>query len=66
MTFFVVGSVKICDHSCVLRSLAQVQTKHVFVKLGCPLRQQSQNMAKMSKSYIFTHPTPGAWDVREV
>ena len=25
----------------------------MFVKHGCPRRQQSQNMAKISKSYIF-------------
>ena len=29
-------------------------TRHVFVKHGCPQRQQSQNMAKISKSYILT------------
>ena len=34
------------------------KTRHVFVKHGCPRRQQSQNMAKISKSYILTHPTP--------
>ena len=30
----------------------------MFVKHGCPLRQQSRNMAKISKSYILTltHP----------
>ena len=33
-------------------------TRHVFVKHGCPRRQQSRNMAKISKSYILnpTHP----------
>ena len=33
-------------------------TRHVFVKHGCPLRQQSQHMAKISKSYILTPPLP--------
>ena len=33
-------------------------TRHVFVKHGCPRRQQSQNMAKISKSYILTPPHP--------
>ena len=28
--------------------------RHVFVKHGCPRRQQSQTMAKLSKSYILT------------
>ena len=31
---------------------------HVFVKHGCPRRQQSQNMAKIFKSYILTPPHP--------
>ena len=33
-------------------------TRHVFVKHGCPRRQQSQTMAKISESYILTphHP----------
>ena len=35
-----------------------VKTRHVFVKHGCPRRQQSQNMAKISKSYILTPPQP--------
>ena len=40
------------------------ETRQVFVKHGCPRRQQSQNMAK---SYIFTPPNPpGACDVSEV
>ena len=30
----------------------------VFVKHGCPRRQQSQTMAKISKSYILTPPHP--------
>ena len=33
------------------------RTRHVFVKHGCPQRQQSQNMAK-SLSYILTPPDP--------
>ena len=43
------------------------QTRHVFVKHGCPRRQQSPIMAKISKSYILTPPhPPGACDVSEV
>ena len=38
--------------------LASNITRHVFVKHGCPRRQQSQNMAKISKSYILTPPHP--------
>ena len=34
------------------------RTRHVFVKHGCPRRQQSQTMAKISKSYILTLPHP--------
>ena len=34
------------------------KTRHVFVKHGCPRRQQSQNMANISKSYILTPPHP--------
>ena len=30
----------------------------MFVKHGCPRRQPSQNMAKISKSYIMTPPHP--------
>ena len=42
-------------------------TRHVFVKHGCPRRQQSETMAKISKSYIFDPaPHPGACDVSEV
>ena len=33
-------------------------TRHVFVNHGCPRQQQSQNMAKISKSYILTPPHP--------
>ena len=36
----------------------QSPTRHAFVKHGCPRRQQSQNMAKISKSYIMTSPHP--------
>ena len=32
------------------------KTRHVFAKHGCPRRQQSQNMTKISKSYILTPP----------
>ena len=32
----------------------------MFVKYGCPRQQQSQTMAKISKSYILTPPHPGA------
>ena len=32
-----------------------ILTRHVFVKHGCPRRQQSRNMAK---SYILTPPHP--------
>ena len=39
----------------------------VFVKHGCPRRQQSQTMAKISKSYIFDPaPSPRACDASEV
>ena len=34
------------------------QTRHVFVKHRCPRRQQSRNIAKISKSYILTLPHP--------
>ena len=34
----------------MIRIHFQLQTRHVFVKHGCPRRQQSQNMAKISKS----------------
>ena len=33
-------------------------TRHVFVKHRCPRRQQSQTMAKISKSSILTPPHP--------
>ena len=44
--------------SSFLSKLIHLRTRHVFVKHGCPRQQQSQNMAKISKSYIFdpTHP----------
>ena len=41
--------------SCVGKAF---KTRHVFVKHGCPRRQQSHNMAKISKSYILTLPHP--------
>ena len=37
-------------------SLKETNTSHVFVKHGCPQRQQRRNMAKISKSYILTRP----------
>ena len=40
------------------RAIILVQTRHVFVKHRCPRQQQSQNMAKISKSYILTPPHP--------
>ena len=36
----------------------QYPTRHVFVKHGCTRQQQSQNMAKISKSFILTLPHP--------
>ena len=33
-----------------------IKTRHVFVKHGCPWRQQSQNLTKISKSHILTPP----------
>ena len=41
-----------------LTECVETSTRHVFVKHGCPRRQQSQNMAKISKSYILTPPHP--------
>ena len=35
-----------------------VITGHVFVKHGCPQWQQSENIAKICKSYILTPPNP--------
>ena len=34
------------------------KTTHVCAKHGCPRRQQSQNMTKLSESYILTPPHP--------
>ena len=42
-----------------IQSNNSTQTRHVFVKHGCPRRQQSPIMAKISKSYILTLPPPG-------
>ena len=44
----------------ILNTTKQIfkKTRHVFVKHGCPRRQQSQTMAKISKSYILTPPHP--------
>ena len=47
------------------------KTRHtcMFVKHGCQWQQQSQNMAKISMSYILTPPTPrgmwGQWSARK-
>ena len=38
--------------------LSWVETRQVFEKHRCPRRQQSWNMAKISKSYILTSPHP--------
>ena len=35
-----------------------IGTRHVFVKHGCPRQQQSRNMAKISKSYVFDPAPP--------
>ena len=43
---------------CYLPFRLVIKTRHVFVKHGCPWRQQSQNMAKISKSFILTPPHP--------
>ena len=42
----------------MLLSSHKYTSRHVFVKHGCPRRQQSLNMAKISKSYIFTPSHP--------
>ena len=34
------------------------RTRYVIVKHGCPWQQLSQNMAKISKSYILSLPHP--------
>ena len=44
----------------------QIVTKHVFVKHGCPQRQQSQNMIKYLSPTFWPYPTPGACDISEV
>ena len=36
----------------------ELKTRHVFVKHGCPRWQQSQIVAKISKSYILAPPRP--------
>ena len=41
-----------------VRLVKQDTTRHVFIKHGCPRRQQSENMIKISKSYILTLPNP--------
>ena len=47
------------------KRLCLIGTRHVFVKHGCHRRQQSQTMAKISKSYILTPPNP-QWYVMPV
>ena len=53
-----------CDseHRCQVLLLArhiQLKTRHDCVcETKCPRQQQSQNMAKISKSYILTPPHP--------
>ena len=42
---------------CYIEGLT-LRTRHVLEKHGCPRRQQSQNMAKISTSYILTPPHP--------
>ena len=41
---------------CLQHACWVIETRHVFVKHGCPRRQQSQNMA--NKSQILTLPHP--------
>ena len=41
-------------------------TRHVFVKHGCPWQQQNQNMAKISVLYFDPTPPLGMCDVSEV
>ena len=48
-------------HQCIplpLLYLNKYITRHVFVKHECPRRQESQSMARISKSYILTSPQP--------
>ena len=64
------------DHRRRFRQLSQTKhaiivdkrTRHVFVKHRCPQRQQSQNITKISKSYILTPSHPRGmrcqWSVR--
>ena len=47
-----------CGHTDRLSDTPLPTTRHVFVKHGYPWRQQSHNMAKISKSYILTLPHP--------
>ena len=42
------------------------ETRHVFVKHGCPRWQQSPNMAKSLSPKFWPCPTPGACGVSEV
>ena len=41
-----------------IMNIANTLEQDMFVKHGCPRQQQSQNMAKISKSYILTPPRP--------
>ena len=43
---------------CRNKQKALFETRHVFVKHRCSQWQQSQNMAKIFKSYILTPPYP--------
>ena len=42
------------------------KTKRVCETRMPPAAKKSQNIAKISKSYILTRPTPGAWGVSEM
>ena len=55
--YFLISTAKIWDIYEMLLKV-KAETRHVFVKHGCPRRQQSQNMAKIYKSYILTLPHP--------
>ena len=42
------------------------KTRHVFLKQGCPRRQQSKNLANSPSPTFSARPTPGACDVSEL
>ena len=46
----------VAANHCFVLNISQKPTGHVFVKHGCSQWQQSQAIAKISKSYIFTPP----------